>query len=100
MKGRTLDQYVDEKMKDREFKEAWQKLDGEFELLESMISARERAGISQAELAKRIGTKQPALSRLEKGGYKKATIETLQKIADAMGLKLVVRMEPKKKKAA
>ena len=74
-------------MKNPEFKKAWHDLDTEFELFESMIKAREKAGLSQTELAKRIGTKQPALSRLEKGGFKKATVETLKKIADALNAK-------------
>jgi ribosome-binding protein aMBF1 (putative translation factor) len=37
-------------------------LDEEFEVLESIIKAREKAGLTQEQLAKRIGTKQPALS--------------------------------------
>ena len=56
-KGTDLNDYLAEKMKDRKFKNAWQNLDTEFELMESMIKAREKSGISQAELARRIGTK-------------------------------------------
>jgi transcriptional regulator with XRE-family HTH domain len=52
--------------------------------------------LTQQELAERIGTKQPALSRLEKGGFEKANIETLRKIANALNYKLIVRFEPKK----
>jgi transcriptional regulator with XRE-family HTH domain len=70
-------------------------LDNEFELLESIIKARESAGLTQEELAKRIGTKQPALSRLERGGFQKANIETLRKIAEALDVKLVIKFQPK-----
>ena len=52
--------------------------------------------MTQDELAKKIGTKQPALSRLEKGGFEKANIETLRKIAEALDYKLTVKLEPKK----
>ena len=76
VRGRTLEEHIAEQMKDPAFKKAWHDLDTEFELLESMIKAREKAGLSQTELAKKIGTKQPALSRLERGGFKKATVET------------------------
>jgi len=93
MRGRTLNEYIAEQMKNAEFKKAWDSLDTEFGLLESIIEARERAGITQEELAKRIGTKQPAISRLERGGFGKATVETLQKIAEALDAKLVIRME-------
>ena len=82
-------------MKDPEFKKAWHGLDTEFELLESMIKAREKAGITQEELARKIGTKQPALSRLERGGFKKATVETLNKIAEALDARLVIKLQHK-----
>lgn len=95
MRGRTLNEYISGQIKNTEFKKAWDSLDTEFELLESIIEARERAGITQDELAKRIGTKQPAISRLESGGFNKATVETLHKIADALDAKLVIKMESK-----
>jgi len=95
-RGRTLKEHVAEKMKDPKFKKAWHDLDTEFELLESMIQAREKSGLTQEELAKKIGTKQPALSRLERGAFKKATVETLRKIADALDAKLVIKLEAKR----
>jgi len=95
MKTRTLQDYKAQQMKKPGFKKAWLKLDAEFELLESMLKLRERAGMTQQRLAEKIGTKQPALSRLERGGFKKASMETLSKIADALDARLVVRLEPK-----
>jgi len=92
----TFKKHLEEQMKEPAFKKAWHDLDAEFKLLESMIKARERAGLTQAELAKKIGTKQPALSRLERGGFKKATVETLKKIADALDAKLVIELQAKK----
>ncbi len=96
VRGRTLEEHIAEHMKDPKFKKAWHELDSEFELLESMINAREKAGLTQEELAKRIGTKQPALSRLERGAFKKATVETLKKIADALDSKLVIKLQTKR----
>ena len=96
MRGRTLKQHIEGKMKNPEFKKAWQELDAEFSILEGVIKARKKARLTQQELAERIGTKQPALSRLEKGGFEKANIETLRKIANALNHKLIVRFEPKK----
>jgi len=95
IRGRTIEEHLAEHMKDPEFKKVWHNLDPEFELLESMIKAREKAGLTQAELAKRIGTRQPALSRLERGGFKKATVETLKKIADALDTRLVIKLQAK-----
>src|SRR3990170_5876356 len=95
-RGRTLEEHIAEHMKNPAFKKAWHDLDPEFELLGSFIKAREKAGVTQEELAKRIGTKQPALSRLERGGFEKVNIETLRKIANALNHELVVKLEPKK----
>src|SRR3989304_7625939 len=97
---RTVKQHTREKMKDPDFRMAWKSLDTEFELINSMLKARGKAGLSQKELAERIGTKQPALSRLESGGFEKAHLETLKKIADALDAQLNVKLQPKKKKAA
>jgi ribosome-binding protein aMBF1 (putative translation factor) len=95
MKARTLQDYKTQQTKKPGFKKAWQKLDAEFELLESMLKLREQSGMTQQRLAEKIGTKQPALSRLERGGFKKASMKTLSKIADALDARLVVRLEPK-----
>lgn len=96
-RGRTIDEHIAECMKDPKFKKAWHDLDPEFELLESFIKAREKKGITQAELARRMGTKQPALSRLERGGFTGATVATLKKIADALDMRLVVKFQEQKK---
>jgi predicted transcriptional regulator len=92
----SFKKHLDESMKDPAFRKAWHDLDPEFELLESIIKTREKAGITQAQLAKKVGTRQSAISRLETGGFKNATVETLKKIADALDAKLVVKLQPKR----
>src|SRR6266516_4386101 len=61
-----------------------------FELAEEVRTLREKSGLSQAELARRIGSTQPAVARLEAGGVA-PTIETLERIAGALDLDLDVR---------
>jgi len=61
-----------------------------FELAERVRNAREKLGITQAELAARIGSTQPAVARLEAGGVN-PSLDTLARIADALGLELVVQ---------
>lgn len=95
VRGRTLEEHIAEHMKAPSFKKAWHDLDTEFELLESMIKARERKGVTQTELAKRTGTKQSVISRLERGGFSKATVETLKKIADALDSRLIIKLQAK-----
>lgn len=99
VRGMTIEEDIAERMKSPQFRKAWHDLDAEFELAASMIKARERAGITQGELARKIGTKQPALSRLERGGFSNATVETLRKIADALDMRLVVKLQKKQRRA-
>jgi len=62
-----------------------------FELAEQVRAARERADITQEELAARIGNTQPAIARLEAGGVT-PNLTTLRRIAAALGLDLVVQL--------
>ena len=59
-----------------------------FEIAERVRQERERRGVTQAELAARIGSSQPALARLEAGGVT-PSFDTLRRIAEALGLELV-----------
>lgn len=59
----------------------------------SVRAARRRAGISQAELARRAKTSQPSIARLEKGQVS-PTVISLDRIAKALGTELVIDFEP------
>jgi transcriptional regulator with XRE-family HTH domain len=61
--------------------------------------AREKAGFTQAQLAARIGSTQPALARLEAGGVT-PSLETLGRLAKALGLELVVELRPTRRASA
>ena len=50
--------------------------------------ARIEAGLTQEQLAKKIGTKQPVIARLEDADYEGHSLSMLQRIADALGKKL------------
>lgn len=76
-------------LKDKEFKREYDALEPEFELIRSLIRKRLQANLSQAELAKKIGTKQSAISRLESGDYN-PTIGMLRKVAAALNADLRV----------
>ncbi len=58
---------------------------------EKVRDAREAAGLSQRELAARMGTSQAAVARLETGGVG-ATLTTLQRMAAALDLKVTVEL--------
>lgn len=61
------------------------------EVGEQIRDAREEAGLSQRELAARMGTSQAAIARLEAGSVA-PTLTTLQKVAAALNLKVAVEL--------
>jgi ribosome-binding protein aMBF1 (putative translation factor) len=63
----------------------------EFEISAELVRARVRAGLSQAELAVRMGTSQSAIARLESGQTLPST-KTLLRFAKATGSKVHVRL--------
>lgn len=67
-------------------------LEDEFALLTSLIKARTRAGLTQEELAARMGTTQSVVARLESGRGKPST-RTLERYAKATGTKLRITLE-------
>lgn len=76
-------------LEDPEVLASYEALGPEYELLRSILDRRLEKGYTQTELAKRAGTKQSAISRLESGEYN-PTIGFLQKIAGALGAELAV----------
>ena len=66
-----------------EYRVAYEALADEFDVAAVVIQARIRAGLTQAQLAERIGTQQPAIARIE-GGHLPST-STLRRIAAATG---------------
>lgn len=68
---------------------------GEFSLLRQMLKARERTGLSQAQIASRMGTKAPAVTRLESSlssGKHSPSVATLRRYAHAVGCELEVNL--------
>jgi ribosome-binding protein aMBF1 (putative translation factor) len=63
----------------------------EFEVARELIAARTRAGLSQAELAERMGTSQSTVARLE-SGRTLPSLRTLERYAAATGTRAVVKL--------
>ena len=80
-----------------EVKQEYEKLEEEFSLLQQMLAARQRAGLNQAEVARKMGTKAPAITRLESSlnnGKHSPSLVTLRKYAKAVGCKLEINLVP------
>ena len=65
----------------------------EFELARELMAARMRAGLTQGEVAARMGTTQSVVARIE-SGRGTPSLRTVQRFASAVGARAVVRMEP------
>ncbi|PHR59252.1 MAG: transcriptional regulator [Robiginitomaculum sp.] len=78
--------------KDPAYVREFDALDEEFALAQLFISARSTAGLTQAELAKKMGTSQAYIARLE-GGKEKPSTRTLQRFAKATGHRVVIEFE-------
>jgi ribosome-binding protein aMBF1 (putative translation factor) len=76
-----------------DYREAYGSLEDEFSLATAMIAARAHAGLTQGELAERMGTAQSTIARLE-GGKGKPSTATLEKLARATGTRLRISFEP------
>ena len=75
----------------------------EFALLDELLQARRRAGLTQAEVASRMGTKTPAVARLEAGAENKRhspSIAALRQYAEAVGCRLEIKLRPRKRSFA
>src|SRR5205809_5423101 len=68
------------------------------EIASLVYRARTEAGLTQAQLAKRVGTRQPAIARLEDADYRGHSLTMLRKIAAALGRRLEVRLPTVKRK--
>ncbi|MBF0627183.1 MAG: helix-turn-helix transcriptional regulator [Magnetococcales bacterium] len=94
---KTHDEMVAEWMKDPEFKTAYDALDEQFRLVDELLVARKNAGMTQRQVAERMGSSTPSIARLEAGGGKgkhSPSIATLRRYADAFGCRLEIRLVP------
>jgi transcriptional regulator with XRE-family HTH domain len=75
----------------------YDRLDEEFAFLDEFLKARAAAGMSQAEVAERMGTTQSAVARMESGhGRHSPSLSTLRKYARALGYRVDLRLVKEK----
>jgi transcriptional regulator with XRE-family HTH domain len=76
-------------------RKAFESLKPEYSLLKRMLSARKHMGLTQAEVAQRMGTKAPAIVRLERSletGAHSPSLDTLKKYAEAVNCTLDIKL--------
>ena len=78
-------------------KAEYDRLEPEFELLNTLLSARKKVGMTQLEVANAMGVKRPSVARLESANPKHSpSVKTLRKYAEAVGCKLEIKLTPQK----
>lgn len=89
----TWNTYEKRLLKDKKFKKTAEQLEPEYQLVRSLIELRLRKRLSQKDLAEKIGTKQPVISRLETMGSK-PSFSLLEKISKALDVRLHICFQP------
>ena len=89
-KVRTFKNRLRDELKDPEFKSHYQEERRTLKMAMKIVELREKKGLSQQQLAKLMGTSQQAISRIESGEYEGFTLKTLEKIAEATGMRVKI----------
>lgn len=89
-KHRDFNDFLKESLKNPKIKAEYDKLQPEFAVISAVIEARMRKGVTQEDLAKKIGTKQSVISRLE-SGRANPSVAFLKKLAQALNAHLEIR---------
>jgi ribosome-binding protein aMBF1 (putative translation factor) len=84
-------------LKEPKYKKAYDALEEEFVLAGAVMDVRNRAGLTQEELARRMGTTQPVVARLE-SGRTRPSMRTLERLAEATGSRLLISFAPREGK--
>lgn len=91
---KTFDKYLEEQLKDHEFKEEYKKISPELDIIKAMLDARKLQNLTQEELAKKTGIDQADISKLE-NGTRNPTINLLKRLAEGLGMDLKIEFVPK-----
>ena len=88
--------FLQEQLKDPEFRREYERLQPESAIIQSIIDARKDSRLTQKELSERTGITQSDISKMEQG-LANPSIQTLQKLALGMGMTLRIEFVPLKK---
>ena len=88
-----FDDYLQEQLKDPEFKKEWDDIQPEMDVIRAMIDARIEQNLTQKELAARTGIDQADISNLE-NGTRNPSLKLLKKLASGLGMQLKIEFVP------
>ena len=88
-----FDDYLQEQLKDPDFKKEWDDIQPEMDVIRAMIDARIEQNLTQTELAARTGIDQADISKLE-NGPRNPSLKLLKKLASGLGMQLKIEFVP------
>ena len=91
-KATNYEEFEAELLKKPQIRKEYEALKPKYDMIRSIIERRSQLRISQTQLAEMIGTRQPAISRLEKGDYN-TTLRTFFKVANALNLDISLKAQ-------
>ncbi len=86
MKLTDFDDFLKKELRRPEVKKEYDALEEEYQLATELIKLRQKAGLTQRELAKKAKTSQPCIARLESGRYQNVSMAFLRKVSRALGV--------------
>jgi len=94
MKRKTnFDKYLDEQMKDKDFAARFKKAGEAWDIALKLAVLRKESGLSQKELARKVGTTQQQISRLESPSYEGHSLSMLRRVAGILGATVHVELK-------
>jgi len=93
----NFDSYLKDQLKDPDFVARFKKAGEAWDLAIKLAGLRKEAGLSQKELAKRVGTSQQQISRLESPIYEGHSLSMIRRVAEALGCTVRVEVERAKR---
>lgn len=94
----THKQVVKKLLKNQEFRRGYGQELEKLRLVDALIGLRERQGLTQNALARRLGVSQPFIAKLERAETHNFTLDTLIRIVRSLNGELTIHIKPKRKR--
>jgi len=95
IKAHKFEDLLARKLKNKGFRDEYERLEPEFALAKEIILLRKKRNLTQAQLAKKMHTSQPAIARVESGNYQNLTLKFIDKLANALEAKPIIHLKAK-----
>ncbi len=95
MSKTNFDLFLEEQLRDPDFAERFKRAGEAWDVALQIAALREKAGLSQKDLARKLKTSQQQISRLESPSYEGHSLSMLRRVANVLGATVRVTLAPK-----